>query len=102
MTFKACNIGRDIIPFNGLTYLGSPIHIVTYSGDPVCGIFRNQFNFTGQQCIGNGRFGNVIEYNPKEDINCGMQQENLPLDTYTPLLGIALVLTLFRRKIICI
>ncbi|MES2593162.1 MAG: hypothetical protein V4608_14870 [Bacteroidota bacterium] len=32
---------------------------------------------------------------------CGpdMEQENLPLDTYTPILGIALVLIVFRRKI---
>lgn len=68
---EGCNIGRDVI-----TKTGESIHIVTWSGDPVCGIYRNQFNFTGKQCFANGRFGNVIEYN-QSDINC-----NLPLDNW--------------------
>lgn len=68
---EGCNIGREVI-----TQTGESIHIVTWSGDPVCGIYQNQFNFTGKQCLAAGRFGNVIEYN-QNDINC-----NLPLDSW--------------------
>lgn len=66
-----CNIGLDVI-----TKTGESIHIVTWQGDPVCGIYHNQFNFTGKQCFAAGRFGNAIEYN-QNDINC-----NLPLDSW--------------------
>lgn len=59
-----CNIGRDVI-----TQTRESIHIVTWSGDPVCGIYRNQFNFTGKQCFANGKYGNIIEYS-QADLNC--------------------------------
>lgn len=87
-----CNTGLEVIPFNGTSYNGQPIHIVFWSGDKQCGIFRNQFNFTGKQCIGNNKFGNVIEYSP-QDINC-----ELPLDSWTPLLGLALVFIILKNR----
>lgn len=61
---EGCNIGREVI-----TQTGESIHIVTWQNDPVCGIFRNQFNFTGKQCQYNGKHGNVIQYE-QSDINC--------------------------------
>lgn len=87
---EGCNIGREVI-----TQTGESIHIVTWSGDLVCGIYRNQFNFTGKQCLANGRFGNVIEYN-KSDINC-----NLPLDNWLLCLAIGSFgfIKIIKRKI---
>jgi len=88
---SGCNIGLDVIPFNGATFQGEPIHIVTWSGDKQCGIYRNQFNFTGKQCLGNGNFGNVVEYT-HADINCS-------IDTFTPILAVAMVLVTFRKRL---
>jgi len=95
---KACNIGLDIIPYNGISYNGQPIHIVTWSGDKQCGIFRNQFNWVGQQCRGNGYFGNVIEYN-QSDINCKPNPDNMPLDSFESVLLLAVsAVALIKKK----
>jgi len=97
-SLKACNIGLDIIPYNGISYNGQPI--VTWSGDKQCGIFLNQFNFNGQQCKGNGYFGNVIEYN-QSDINCKPNLDNMPLDSFAPVLLLAVsAVVLIKRKLI--
>lgn len=100
--YFGCNVGNDVIPYNGLFYWGTPIHIVTYVGDPQCGIFRNQFNYyRNQQCLGNGRFGNVIQYN-QTDINCGQTPPppvvNTPVDSYVPIFGLAIILLSLKKK----
>lgn len=97
-SLKGCNTGLNVIPYNGLNYSGSPIHIVFWSGDKQCGIYRNMFNYTGKQCIGNNQFGNVIEYS-QSDINCDRPIENTPIDTFTPLLAVAMVLVTFRKRL---
>ena len=91
-----CNLGNEVIPLNGSSFSGTPIHIVQWDKDPKCGIYRNMYNFTGNQCItSSGRHGNVIEYN-QNDINC-----NLPLDSWL-LVGFMAVFgyTIIKRKII--
>ena len=100
-----CNIGQSVIPiptglyplYNSLNsewYNGTPIHIVTWSGDPICGINNNQFNFIGKSCIAgsNFRHGNVIEYN-EADLNC-----NLPLDGSLILLLPIVIFGYFKIK----
>lgn len=80
-----CNTGLNVItnptnqfPFpNVELFNGSTIHIVQWQQDPQCGIYRNQFNFTGKLCYANRMFGNVIEYNEATDINC-----NVPIDSW--------------------
>lgn len=82
---RGCNIGLDVItnptnqfPFpNVELFNGSTIHIVQWQQDPECGIYRNQFNFTGKQCKANNRYGNIIEFDEVRDVNC-----SLPLDDY--------------------
>jgi hypothetical protein len=85
-----CNIGREVI-----TQSGESIHIVTWDKDSVCGIYNNMHNFTGAQCIANGKHGNVIEYS-QNDINC-----NLPLDSFL-LVGFMAVFgyTIIKMKMI--
>ncbi len=91
---KGCNIGLDVVPNptgtyplntspNSEWYNGIPIHIVTWSGDKQCGIYRNQFNHTGKTCIAGSPYkhGVVIEYNPNTDINC-------PIDNNVILLAV--------------
>lgn len=84
-----CNIGREVI-----TQAGESIHIVTWSGDTVCGIYRNQFNFTGKQCFANGKHGNVIEYS-QADLNC-------PIDSIWICLAIGSFgfIKIIKRKIV--
>jgi len=85
-----CNIGNEVI-----TQTGESIHIVTWPGDPVCGIYQNQYNWTGKQCIANGKHGNEILYS-QNDLNC-----NLPLDSWL-LVGFMAVFgyTIIKRKIL--
>lgn len=86
---KGCNVGNAVyagptglFPLtnspNKEWYNGTRLHIVTWSGDPQCGIKSNVYNFTGKQCLGGPNYlqGNVIEYN-SSDINC----TNVPIDT---------------------
>lgn len=83
-----CNIGNEVI-----TQTGESIHIVTWDKDPVCGIYRNMHNFTGAQCLANGKHGTVIEYS-QNDLNC-------PLDSWL-LVGFMAVFgyTIIKRKMI--
>lgn len=91
---EGCNLGLEVIPKVGNSFTGQPIHIVLWSNDPICGIYRNQFAFTGKQCIANNKFGNVIEYN-QSDINC-----NLPLDSWAlaVVIGLFGAYTIIKRK----
>lgn len=83
-----CNIGREVI-----TQTGESIHIVTWSDDPVCGIYQNQYNWTGKQCYSAGKHGNEILYS-QNDLNC-------PLDSWL-LVGFMAVFgyTIIKRKMI--
>lgn len=93
-----CNIGSAVYdgpagtypvggaPNNEL-YNGTRHHIVTHSGDPVCGITSNMHNFTGKQCVvaksgGGFYYGNVTSFT-EQNINC-------PIDHYSALILIAI------------
>lgn len=107
---KACDIGDYIFP-NSISLFNvpfnpdverfnnsNPITIRWWNEDPNCGILDSKLIKTNNRCIVGNQYGRIVEYS-HVDINCDRPIENTPIDTFAPILLLAVsVLVLIKRN----
>jgi len=110
MDLKGCNLGNQVfpnttnlfnVPFNPDVERfnnSQPITIRWWNEDPNCGILDSKLIKTNNRCIVGNTYGRIVEYS-QVDINCDRPIENTPIDTFTPILAVAMVLVTFRKRL---